>query len=454
MRAGANASKGLTPTDPPVFDPSQDLLEWRRNIARWVDTISTAASKGSDRLYQTIFATLANHLYDRGLPSAQKSIVDEAQAKGLINYKQEDQVAAVKQIVELIAVDPPIAVVSRLISSFNAVTNCRRQRNEDLGTFVSRFRGLAADHLMHGGLSSSSQVGEVLAITLLNNANLSEETLTSAKLQLISLAQARETKAKETPPPTEDATRLSEKTFKKMTDFADFMVDIVGREELFAQDDDSLNRSRQKVEACNNIIKYVKARSSRFVNEINSYTEEKEKEKEEAETASKTAGSVLLEAAPRCRLNLDDAVTVLRNLSFSNSKEKSYTKSEIANIVGQQVQSAMLSFSKDSAGKSKPGSSAGPSSSSHTPPNKGKKSNNSNKGKRKREDHAGPTFCYDCGATDHKRGDEVCSKPSFMTKRLKEKGSYSGSGSPSGKKSNNNGSPFRPGSNPEKRNHH
>ena len=141
-------------------------------------------------MYKTIFATLANHLYDRGLPSAQKSIVDEAKAKGLINYKQEDQVTAVREIIELIAVDPPIAVVSRLIQSFNAVTNCRRNRSEDLGSFVSRFRGLAADHWMHGGLSSSSQVGEVLAITLLNNANLSEETLTSAKLQLISLAEA------------------------------------------------------------------------------------------------------------------------------------------------------------------------------------------------------------------------------------------------------------------------
>ena len=84
-RAGANASKGLTPTDPPVFDPSQDIFERRRNIARWVYKISTAASKGSDRLYKTIFATLANHLYDRGFPSTQKSIVDEAQTKGLIN---------------------------------------------------------------------------------------------------------------------------------------------------------------------------------------------------------------------------------------------------------------------------------------------------------------------------------------------------------------------------------
>ena len=45
---------------------------------------------------------------------------------------------------------------------------------------------------MHGSLSWCSQVGEVLAITLLNNANLSEETLTNAKLQLIALAKERE----------------------------------------------------------------------------------------------------------------------------------------------------------------------------------------------------------------------------------------------------------------------
>ena len=192
MGPGANASKGLSPFDPPVISPSADLQEWRRDISRWIDTIRSAALKDSDRMYKTIFATLANHLYDRGLPSEQKSIVDEAQLKGLIDYKQDDQIAAVREIIELIAVDSPIAVVSRLISSFHRVTDFCRRRNEDLRSFVSRFRGLAADHLMHGALSSSSQVGEVLAITLLNNANLSEETLTSAKLQLIALAKERE----------------------------------------------------------------------------------------------------------------------------------------------------------------------------------------------------------------------------------------------------------------------
>ena len=307
---------------------------------------------------------------------------------------------------------------------------------------------------MHGGLSSSSQVGEVLAITLLNNANLSEETLTSAKLQLISLAQARESQQKITPAPTDDSVRITKETFGMIKHFSELLSSGSNREEIKNDENDTHEQSKARIESCHRLINYAKQRSRRIFGEIKDSTEKAEKEKELAATASKTAGSILLEAAPRCRLNLDDAVTVLRNLSFSNSKEKTYTKSEIANIVGQQVQSAMLSYSKESAGKPKPGPSAGPSAPSYPSSNKGKKSNNSNKGKRKREDNPGPKFCYDCGATDHKRGDEACSKPSFMTKRLKEKGSYSGSGSSSGKKSNNNGTPFRQGSSPEKRNHH
>lgn len=81
------------------------------------------------------------------------------------------EVGAVKEIIQLIAVDPAIAV-------------------------VSRFHGLAADHLMHGSLSASSQVGEVLIITLLKDEGLSRQTWMKSKLQLIALAQARESQSR------------------------------------------------------------------------------------------------------------------------------------------------------------------------------------------------------------------------------------------------------------------
>lgn len=44
---------------------------------------------------------------------------------------------------------------------------------------------------MRAGSKSSSQTGEVLAITLLNNANLSDFTLKNAKLRYIGMAEER-----------------------------------------------------------------------------------------------------------------------------------------------------------------------------------------------------------------------------------------------------------------------
>ena len=169
--------------DPPYFYPGGDLQDWRRKISRCVDPIKSAAERGTDGVYSTLYATLGRQLYERGLPSSQQSIVDEAQAARTIDFKQNDQVAAVRDIVNLVAIDPPIAMVSTPINSFHRVSTCRRKKNEDLSVFVSRFGGLAAEHLMHSNASTSTQIGEVLAITLLNNANLEEGTQTDAKLQ-------------------------------------------------------------------------------------------------------------------------------------------------------------------------------------------------------------------------------------------------------------------------------
>ena len=148
MGPGKDFEKGLGIMHPTVFEPDQDLLVWRKKVASWVDLIGTAASKGNDNFYKTFFCTLGRHLYDIGLRQAQQSLVDEAQEQGKIDYKQEDQVKAVQEIFDLYAQDPPIAVVTRFIDSFNKVTSCKRKGNEDLNRFVSRFRGLAAEHLM------------------------------------------------------------------------------------------------------------------------------------------------------------------------------------------------------------------------------------------------------------------------------------------------------------------
>jgi len=92
------SSYARSTTDPPIYYPDQDNLIWRKNVSSWVELIAAGATKGEDKHYQTIYATLGRQLYDKGLPQAQKSIVDEAQLRGIINYKQEDQIKVIKEI--------------------------------------------------------------------------------------------------------------------------------------------------------------------------------------------------------------------------------------------------------------------------------------------------------------------------------------------------------------------
>ena len=143
-------------TDPPMFSPDKDFHRYRRQVANWLDMVVPSSKPPSDKIYKTAPATLGRLLYDRGLPAAQQSMVDEAQSKGLLIYKKDDQVKAVMEIVNLIAVDAPNASVTRLINSFNKVKSCRRLKTEDVRTCISRFQGSAGEHLMHAGKTSSS----------------------------------------------------------------------------------------------------------------------------------------------------------------------------------------------------------------------------------------------------------------------------------------------------------
>lgn len=79
---------------------------------------------------------------------------------------------AVEVIVEVIADYPHISIVSSLISGFNKVSSFLLRENEQLSFFLSNFRGLDTEHLMHANSSSLFQIGEVFAITLLNNSSL------------------------------------------------------------------------------------------------------------------------------------------------------------------------------------------------------------------------------------------------------------------------------------------
>ncbi len=87
------------------------------------------------------------------LKSSHQIPVDYALCQGLINYKQDDQVKAVQQIIDLVAVEPRIVFLTRLIDSFNRMSNCTRKQSESLSSFVTRFTGLPSKHFIQAGFS-------------------------------------------------------------------------------------------------------------------------------------------------------------------------------------------------------------------------------------------------------------------------------------------------------------
>lgn len=160
MGPGIKMTKNPGLFHPHIFSPYGDLEVWRKRFGQWADILKVTHEKGSDRHLQTMFRLLGRTLYDRDLPEAQKAIIDEEQDKGQIDYLQMDTpIEDALQIFKLVAVDPPITTVKSLISSYQKVTGCRREKNEKLSNFVSCFRGLPAKHLLHSHASSSSQIG-------------------------------------------------------------------------------------------------------------------------------------------------------------------------------------------------------------------------------------------------------------------------------------------------------
>lgn len=121
---GLKMPRELSINDPPYFPPGADLFEWHKKVVKWVQLLKAPHNSGNDRTYHTLFKILEQTLYARGLPSEHQAIVDEAQSKGIIdNTQTRNPVKAVLVIVKVIAVDPPNAKVTRLITSFNRVTS-------------------------------------------------------------------------------------------------------------------------------------------------------------------------------------------------------------------------------------------------------------------------------------------------------------------------------------------
>jgi hypothetical protein len=136
--AGTSNTGQLYGLDAPTLDPSTDTYIWVKAVREWSELIVQGAASGGNRAYTDQLATMALQLF-MALPQPQQQVLDNAQAQGQVNYKQDDQVAAVEQIIGLLGKEPPVSLVSRLIKPLNDAIECKRGTTERVSTFVSRF---------------------------------------------------------------------------------------------------------------------------------------------------------------------------------------------------------------------------------------------------------------------------------------------------------------------------
>lgn len=91
----------------------------------------------------------------------------------------------------LIAFDPPIALLTRLIHRLLPLTATNASETNTTTALFLGFKALASEHMRHVLLIATSQVSEFLAITLLHHASVSVETLKNANIHVLALADAR-----------------------------------------------------------------------------------------------------------------------------------------------------------------------------------------------------------------------------------------------------------------------
>lgn len=143
------------------------------------------------------------------------------------------------------------------------------------------------------------------------------------------------------------------------------------------------------------------------------------------QAASENPSSIieeLLSEKSTCSLHLDDAVTALRNLTLrSNTSDTKILMKDVQSPINRKVQEALLAV-QPKAYASFQSSKNNRAQNHHAQPQKKrslKRSFNSSKQLDEAAEKARDLICYDCGESGHRRGDELCPRPSPLTKKRK-----------------------------------
>ncbi len=275
---------------------------------------------------------------------------------------------------------------------------------------MSRFSGLASEHLLHADTSPNSKVGEVLAITLLGNASLGDTTHQGAKIQLINAAKARHSDDANSDGSQSKCTLIGtecsdlREVNEKLSDAIEALTEalnVSGRGNTLAKAKETMDQVRDTLTSIETIQKS-------FVDKITNPQERP------------TSSLGINVKAKRLPIYLDDAISVIRSLEQGPSApEGSITATDVEAIVHRTFLAA----------KKKPEGSVSKITEHEfnrklkTMFGQSRKEISKALQRTRRQDTGSSRghYCKDCGSRDHLRGDLRCKDPSFFTLQRREK---------------------------------
>lgn len=193
---GPSTSSAPSFFDAPKLVPGQDRKRWRRDVLEWVSFTKDRAESGEKTAMANV-RTMGYLLY-HSLHTDYKAVLDHARDNGeLVLAGGENQENAVKTIISLVGEDTPIDVTNRILASYQKLHACQRSDGEATSKFADRFRGLASEYMALAGISANGKDSQLIAMVLLQNAKLDENTSNAITIQLVAKAEARKRDALE-----------------------------------------------------------------------------------------------------------------------------------------------------------------------------------------------------------------------------------------------------------------
>lgn len=192
MGPASRAFRGVKsdPSHPPTLSAKTDKHEYRREVQTWTTHLRNAAAN-KDKTAMTLRLELVNILRSAMSPDTQE-VVNALHDEGVIDADQanaELQEEYLRVILNKVAYDTPNEAVDRIAESFKKTHNCKREENESISSYVTRFRGQASRYLSLSRLSPRSRESQLLALVMIENAGLDATTQANVKLQLAAMAE-------------------------------------------------------------------------------------------------------------------------------------------------------------------------------------------------------------------------------------------------------------------------